>query len=161
MDESIDNSKESNEIKISKECKEYNSLKYRTLISTGNNIEITQSVITEEGLDTFLCDDIETNKKGVWAKLSKTEKYKRIKDYVQTKLAVTYTLDEAEQNVAIKFFSVLLDRKKLSKNNELTYNREEGYIEQISGLVFNPTTRKFLITSDTNKTVKKTKKTSS
>jgi hypothetical protein len=163
LEETIDNdSKESGEIKNykdSKECKEYNSLKYRTLISTGNNIEITQSVITEEGLDTFLCDDIETNKKGVWSKLSKTEKYKRIKDYVQTKLTTTYSLDENEQNIAIKFFSVLLDRKKLSKNNELTYNRDEGYIEQISGLVFNPVTRKFLITSDVNKTVKKTKKT--
>jgi hypothetical protein len=143
---------------MAEECKEYNSLKYRTLISTGNSIDIPSSVITEESLDNFLNLDIENNKKGVWSKLSKTEKYKRIKEYVDTKLSTTHQLDEQERSTAIKFFSVLLDRKKLSKNNELTYNKDNGCIEQISGLVFNVVTRKFLIIPEaTNKTVKKVK----
>jgi hypothetical protein len=141
------------------ECKEYNSLKYRTLISTGNSIDVPSSVITEESLDSFLNLDIENNKKGVWTKLSKTEKYKRIKEYVDSKLTTTHQLDEQERATAIKFFNVLLDRKKLSKNNELTYNKDNGCIEQISGLVFNAATRKFLIIPDaSNKTVKKVKK---
>ncbi len=145
---------------MSEECKEYNSLKYRTLISTGNSIDVPSSVITEESLDSFLNLDIENNKKGVWSKLSKTEKYKRIKEYVETKLVATHQLDEQEKATAIKFFSVLLDRKKLSKNNELTYNKDNGCIEQISGLVFNSTTRKFLIIPEaSNKTVKNVKKT--
>jgi hypothetical protein len=143
----------------SNECKEYNSLKYRTLISTGNSIDVPSSIITEEGLDSFLNLDIENNKKGVWSKLSKTEKYKRIKEYVETKLTTTHQLDEPEQLAAIKFFSVLLDRKKLSKNNELVYNKDNGCIEQISGLVFNSTSRKFLIIPEANnKTIKKVKK---
>lgn len=140
------------------ECKEYNSLKYRTLISTGNSIDIPSSVITEESLDNFLNLDMENNKKGVWNKLSKTEKYKRIKEYVDTKLTVSHQLDETERATAIKFFNVLLDRKKLSKNNELSYNKDNGCIEQVSGLVFNTATRKFLIVPDTtNKTTKKIK----
>ena len=144
---------------MAEECKEYNSLKYRTLISTGNSIDIPTSVITEEGLDTFLSLDIENNKKGVWSKLSKTEKYKRIKEYVENQLTTTYQLDDHEKLIAIKFFSVLLDRKKLSKNNELTYNKDNGCIEQIAGLVFNATSRKFLIIPDaSNKTIKKAKK---
>ena len=144
---------------MSEECKEYNTLKYRTLISTGNSIDIPSSVITEESLDTFLNQDMENNKKGVWSKLSKTEKYKRIKEYVDTKLTTTHQLDEQEKLAAIKFFSLLIDRKKLSKNNELSYNKDNGSIEQISGLVFNATTRKFLIIPEaTNKTVKKVKK---
>jgi hypothetical protein len=143
---------------MSEECKEYNTLKYRTLISTGNSIDVPSSVITEESLDTFLNLDMENNKKGVWSKLSKTEKYKRIKEYVETKLSITHQLDEQEKLTAIKFFSVLLDRKKLSKNNELSYNKDNGCIEQISGLVFNATTRKFLIIPEaTNKTIKKVK----
>ena len=60
------------------ECKEYNSLKYRTMISTGENID-TFSDATEESLNQFLNLDIENNKKGVWSKLSKTEKIKKIK----------------------------------------------------------------------------------
>jgi hypothetical protein len=142
------------------ECKEYNSLKYRTLISTGNSIDIPSSVITEESLDNFLNLDIENNKKGVWSKLSKTEKYKRVKEYVDTKLTTTHQLDEPERSAAVKFFTLLLDRKKLSKNNELTYNKDNGCIEQVSGLVFNATSRRFLIIPEApNKTVKKVKKT--
>jgi len=141
------------------ECKEYNSLKYRTLISTGNSIDISPTVMTEENLDSFLNNDIEINKKGVWSKLSKTEKYKRIKEYVEVNLTDTHKLDESEKIVALKFFNVLIDRKKLSKNNEITYNKDNGCIEQITGLVFNSTTRKFLIIHDTsNKTIKNVKK---
>lgn len=144
----------------SEECKEYNSLKYRTMISTGNSIDAPPSVITEEGLDNFLNMDIENNKKGVWNKLSKTEKCKRIKEFVDLKLTTTHQLDEADRATAIKFFNVLLDRKKLSKNNELSYNKDNGgCIEQISGLIFNVVTRKFLIVPEvSNKTVKKLKK---
>jgi len=141
------------------ECKEYNSLKYRTLISTGNVIDSTNYITTEDSLECFLNKDMENNKKEVWNKLSKTEKYKRIKEYVDTKLSITHQLDENDKTTAIKFFTVLLDRKKLSKNNELTYNKDSGCIEQISGLVFNSITRKFLIIPDTtNKTVKRVKK---
>ena len=69
-------------------------------------------------------------------------------------------MDEADRATAIKFFNVLLDRKKLSKNNELSYNKDNGgCIEQISGLIFNVVTRKFLIVPEvSNKTVKKLKK---
>lgn len=144
----------------SEECKEYNSLKYRTMISTGNSIDAPPSVITEEGLDNFLNMDIENNKKGVWNKLSKTEKYKRIKEFVDLKLTTTHQLNETDRTTAIKFFNVLLERKKLSKNNELSYNKDNGgSIEQVSGLVFNVITRKFLIVPEvSNKTVKNLKK---
>ena len=50
-----------------------------------------------------------------------------------------------------------MERKKLSKNNELTYNQDDGFIEQIIGLQFNVETRKFTINPDTS-TRKKTKK---
>jgi hypothetical protein len=48
----------------------------------------------------------------------------------------------------------MIDRKKLSKNNELIYNQENGFIEQIGGLVFNIETRKFNISEDITKKAK-------
>ena len=70
-----------------------------------------------------------------------------------------YGLDEIEQATTFRFFVTLLETKRLSKNNDISYNREERTIEKISGLIFNPTTRKFLISVDKqNKTVKKNKK---
>ena len=138
------------------ECKEYNSLKYRTMISTGANID-TFSDSTEESLNQFLNLDIENNKKGVWSKLSKTDKIKKIKSYVKETLSKTYSLNEEEETTAIRFFILMIERKKLSKNNELSYNQENGNIDQIGGLMFNTETRKFTIVIETQ-SKKKTKK---
>ena len=140
---------------MSNECKEFNNLKYRTMITTGTNIE-TNNVTSEETINNFLNMDIENNKKGVWSKLSKTEKIKKIKKYVNDKLKLDYDLTEDEKNIAVRFFSLSIDRKKLSKNNELNYNQEDGIIECINGLKFNTETRKFTIVIEP--THKKTKK---
>jgi len=148
------NQKEAKDLKD--ECKEYNSLKYRTMISTGANID-TFTDSTEESLNKFLTMDIENNKKGVWSKLSKTEKLKKIKTYVKETLSAKHNLNEEESNTAIRFFTLMIERKKLSKNNELSYNQENGNIDQIGGLMFNTDTRKFNIVAEPL-SKKKTKK---
>jgi hypothetical protein len=139
---------------MTESAKDYSHLKYRTTILSGNSVEVS-SQSTEECIDQFLNNDMLLNRKGVWSKLSKTEKYKRIRDYVNIQLTEQYQLTELERETAVIFFSVLLDRKKLSKNNELVYNKDGGCIEQITGLSFNGITRKFSINSE--KVVKKPK----
>ena len=139
------------------ECKEYNSLKYRTMILTGIPLDIkTES--SEEFINKFLSNDIENNKKGVWNKLSRTEKHRRIADFVETNLTPMYSLNDTEKSTALKFCIMLLDSRKLSKTNDITYNKEERMIERISGLVFNTVTRKFVINLEKQKTTKKNKK---
>lgn len=139
------------------ECREYNSLKYRTMILTGSPIDVkTES--SEEFINTFLKNDIENNKKGVWNKLSRTEKHRRISDFVENNLTPLYTLDVNEQSLALKFCIMLLDSRKLSKTNDITYNKEDRVIERISGLVFNTITRKFVINLEKPKMTKKNKK---
>ena len=141
---------------MNEECKEFNNLKYRTLISTGTNIESTIDT-SEEAINNFLNMDIEHNKKGIWSKLTKTEKMKKIKNYINDTLKDEYTLNDDEISTATRFFTFIMERKKLSKNNELTYNQDDGFIEQIIGLQFNVETRKFTINPDAS-TRKKTKK---
>ena len=138
-------------------CKEYNSLKYRTLILTGSPLDVnTES--SEESIDAFLKKDIEKNKKGAWNKLTRTEKHRRLADFVETNLTPLYQLDEPEKGTALKFCILLLDNRKLSKTNDLTYNREDRMIERISGLVFNSVSRKFMINLEKQKITKKNKK---
>ena len=144
-------------IKNDSDCKEYNSLKYKTMIMTGTNIESTMDS-NEEKINMFLSMDMEKNKKGVWSKLSKTEKVKKIKNYIKNVLVKEHDLTEAELLNANKFFSLWMDRKKLSKNNELLYNQDVGLIEGIEGLTFNSETRKFNINSDKPLSKKKTVK---
>ena len=141
---------------MTEQCKEFNSLKYRTLISTGTNIEFTVDT-SEEAINNFLNLDIENNKKGIWSKLTKTEKTKKIKNYVTNILKQEYKLTDEEMATATRFFTITMERKKLSKNNELTYNQDDGLIEQIGGLNFNTDTRRFTISAELS-TRKKTKK---
>lgn len=131
-------------IKNDSECREYNSLKYKTMIMTGTHVEATVET-NEDKVNQFLSMDSEKNKKGVWSKLSKTEKIKKIKQYIKNDLTQKYNLTDVETTTANRFFSLWLDRKKLSKNNELDYNQDEGLIHSIEGLEFNVTTRKFII----------------
>jgi len=139
------------------ECREYNSLKYRTMILTGTPLDV-KSESSEEFIHTFLSNDIENNRKGVWNKLSRTEKHRRINDFVDKNLTPLYSLDSTEKTMALKFCIMLLDSRKLSKTNDITYNKEERMIERISGLVFNPVTRKFMMNLEKQKTTKKNKK---
>jgi hypothetical protein len=139
------------------ECREYNSLKYRTMILTGSPLDVKPES-SEEFIHTFLSNDIENNRKGVWNKLSRTEKHRRINDFVDQNLTPLYSLDSGEKTMALKFCIMLLDSRKLSKTNDITYNKEERIIERISGLVFNPLTRKFMINLEKQKTTKKNKK---
>lgn len=142
---------------MTEENKEYNSLKYKTMILTGPPLDIKTDA-SEEFMHTFLSNDIENNKKGVWNKLTRTEKHRRIIDFVDQNLTPLYLLDSVEKSMALKFCIMLLDSRKLSKTNDLTYNKEERTIERISGLVFNPTTRKFMINIEKQKNTKKNKK---
>jgi hypothetical protein len=138
------------------ECKEFNNLKYRTMINTGTNLENNVDT-SEDTINNFLNMDIESNKKGMWSKLTKTEKIKKIKSYINDKLKPEYNLTEEETASTLKIFNLMIERKKLSKNTELSYNQDNGFIEQISGLTFNQDTRKFIINQETNKN-SKTKK---
>jgi hypothetical protein len=142
--------------KNNNECKEFNNLKYRTMINTGTNLENNIDT-SEDAINNFLNIDIENNKKGIWSKLTKTEKIKKIKQYINEKLKLEYNLTDEEIVYTVKVFTIMIDRKKLSKNNELIYNQENGFIEQIGGLTFNIETRKFNINEDLAKK-SKTKK---
>jgi hypothetical protein len=139
--------------KNNNECKEFNNLKYRTMINTGTNLENNIDT-SEDTINNFLNMDIENNKKGIWSKLTKTEKIKKIRQYINEKLKVEYNLTDEEIVYTIKVFTIMIDRKKLSKNNELVYNQENGFIEQIGGLTFNIETRKFNISEDITKKAK-------
>jgi hypothetical protein len=149
----IDNKSNENKNNKNNECKEYNNLKYRTMINIGTNIDPVINT-SEDAINNFLNSDIENNKKGIWSKLTKTEKIKKIKNYINDKLKPEYNLSDEEIAYTTKVFNLMIERKKLSKNNELNYNQDNGFIEQIGGLVFNTETRKFNINEELNKKAK-------
>jgi len=147
-----------------KECKEYNSLKYRTMIMTGHNIEDKGGNETsEQQLDSFLLNERQVNEKQTWSKLSKTERLKKLNSFIETDLIKLYNLDENETQKLRIFIHGLVERKRISKVNEITYNEESGKIESIHIILFNDKNRRFTLNHNINsqsskKTQKKIKK---
>ena len=137
-------------------CKEFNSLKYRTMITNGVNIDsVISNEKTEEDVFSFLENEIQSNKKQIWIKLTKSDKYKKLKDYVNNSLKDKYHLDDEEVQNIIRYLNGLLDRKKLSKSSEINYNTDSGIIENIPNLIFNKNNRLFLIKNKEKKTINK------
>ena len=141
-----------NELKS--ECKELNALNYRTMIHTGNTLNSKIIETTEESLANFLNEDMDKNRKGVWSKLTKTAKINKIKKYIKD-ISESYNLNEEELSKTTNFLIKIIERKKLSKNNELNYNQDSGNIESIPGLTFNHQTRAFSLVQDKPSTLKK------
>jgi hypothetical protein len=134
---------------MSEDCKEYNTLKYKTMITTGNNIDVVlKNETNETTLNNFLEKDITKNKNEVWSKLTKTEKIKKINKYIDEIMREKYDLSDEEVVQGKRFILMLLERKRLSKNNDLEYDKEKGLINNIDFIVFNKTNRKFLVNKD-------------
>jgi hypothetical protein len=142
------------------ECKEYNALKYKTMILTGNNIEKKiDNETNEDTINNFLINEMKENKKQSWNKLSKTEKIKKLNHYINNNLSEKYDLSEIEKSNTKRFILGLLDRKKLTKNNDIEYDSESGNVINIALLLFNTSNRKFTLNKELNqkktKTIKK------
>lgn len=143
----------------SKECKEYNSLKYRTMIMTGKDIDQKlEHESSQQELDKFLLEEQTANEKQSWNKLSKTERLKKIDTFINHRFVGEYSLQEEEIETLNAFVNKLLERKKLVKSTELFYNEETGMIEEIPALLFNNKTRRFTLNKNLPTTHKKSQR---
>lgn len=152
----MSSSKEDNNKEANKACKEYNSLKYKTMMMTGTNMDTKiENEASEETINSFLMKEMDSRKKQPWNKLTKTDKIKKIKHYIDTLLKEEYQLTSSECKQAQKYMTNLIERKKLTKNSELDYDEESGFIGTIHVLLFNTTLRKFTLNKDFKTSAKK------
>lgn len=139
---------------MSSDCKEYNSLNYKTMIHTGNTLSENKETQSEKDLNDFLNEDINNHKKSPWSKLTKTSKLKKIKSYV---VKQNNNLSEEEIIQSSKLILKLLERRKLSKQNELTYDKEKGNIESIQCILFDQKSRTYKMIQEKTSTLKNNK----
>lgn len=152
----MSSSKEDNNKEAHKACKEYNSLKYKTMMMTGTNMDTKiENEASEEKINSFLMKEMDSRKKQPWNKLTKTDKIKKIKHYIETQLKEEHHLTQSECKLAQKYMTNLIERKKLTKNSELDYDEESGFIGNIHIILFNNTMRKFTLNKDFRTSAKK------
>jgi|TARA_B110000858_G_C17730995_1_gene440091 hypothetical protein len=129
------------------ENKHLKTLKYNTS---------RNKITSMDDLNIFLNNEMERNKKGKWCKLSKTEKMKKLKKYINK--IYNEEINEKELNSQIKLLIKMIDKNKSSKNVDIIYNNEIGEIENITDLSFNILTSSFVISQSKNTTLKNIKK---
>ena len=139
-----------------KECKEYNSLKYKTMIMTGQNIDnkITNES-SQQQLHDFLLNEKMNNQKQTWSKLSKTEKIRKIDRYIKETLNTKHRLTAEESDKLKTFVHNLIERRRLIKSTEICYDEDTGMVVDIPAVSFNSKARRFTLNREVSQTTNK------
>jgi hypothetical protein len=126
----------------SKECKELKTIKYKTMLLSGNpdinpNIKDNLSKV-----DMILERESNLNKAEPWSKLDKTVKLNKLNEYVSF-LTKEHKLTNTEIKTIKKELHNALDKKQLQRVKDVNYDKDTGHIKNIPNLHFNKNTRKF------------------
>lgn len=104
----------------------------------------------EINIDQLLDQENSHNKTEAWNKLNKTLKIQKLhafsERYGKDK---KYTVQEIKQ--LKRFFSDALEKKKLQKTKEVTYDKHKQEVTDVPGLFYNNTNHSFTIRADTKR----------
>ena len=129
-------------------CQELKNIAYKTMLLNGNDINPKHNKSNSSlKISNFLEDELNANKKETWSKLDKTQKIIKLNNYA-TKLQTKYSLTTLEYENLKKYLIKCIDRKSLLKSKELIYDKNTGTIENIPFLIFNETSRVFILKKD-------------
>ena len=128
-------------------CKELQNIAYKT--KRFNGTEIVPLIVSTNNstLSNFLNNETIANEKENWCKLDKTQKIKKLANYVEL-LEKKYVLSEEESNKCKSYLIKCLERKALSKAKDVNYDKIGGAIVDIPHLLFDITARSFLLRKD-------------
>lgn len=118
------------------ELNELKNIKYKT---STLGAKITENDI--DNLDLFLESEKTANQSEPWNKLDKTTKYKKLQEFVEY-YSCEKPLTEKEKEELIVFLKDAVDKKKIYKVKDIIYDKENGIIKDIPGLVYLKTEHK-------------------
>ena len=128
---------------MSEVCQELQNIKYQTML-LNHNSKIYESTPNTENIEVFLQNEKESNKIKPWRKLGKATKLKKIYEYV-LEYSKEKKLDEKQKETLKKYLVKCVERKKLQRQKDITYDMETSKIKSINGLIYNKTTHKFTL----------------
>jgi len=95
-------------------------------------------------IDKLLEKEKQHNKSDAWNKLDKTEKIQKLHSFAE-KYGKDNTLPVKDVKVLKHYFTEALEKNKLQKTKEVTYDKEKGTIQSIPSLFFNVQQRTFTL----------------
>ena len=126
------------------ECLDLKNIQYKTMLLNGKTTNLSSLPNTDASLiDKRLETEMNVSKNLTWTKLDRGDKLKKLKEY-STNYIIKNNLD-IETDVLYQYLVNSLDRNRLQKIKEVTYDKNTGIIEFIPNLVFNSKTNKFTL----------------
>ena len=101
-----------------------------------------------DNLDLFLESEKTANQSEPWSKLDKTTKYRKLQDFVES--YSQEKLSEKEKDELIIFLKDAVDKKKIYKVKDIIYDKENGVIKEIPGLIYLKTEHKSFTLKNVN-----------
>lgn len=126
------------------ECLDLKNIQYKTMLLNGKTTNLSSVPNTDASLiDKRLETEMNVSKNLTWTKLDRGDKLKKLKEY-STNYIIKNNLD-IETDALYQYLVNSLDRNRLQKIKEVTYDKNTGIIESIPNLVFNAKTSKFTL----------------
>lgn len=129
---------------VNDECQELKNIKYKTMLLNGNPMRETKSSNDLSNLEKFLENEKNNNNNEPWCKLNKTVKTKKLIDFVDL-YAKDKNLDEEESKLLVTFLKECIDRKKLQRVKDVSYDKSNGNIKEIPALSYVKSTKHFTL----------------
>lgn len=126
------------------ECIELKNIMYKTMLMNGSPIKETKSFNELSNIEKFLEDEKNNNKNEPWSKLDKTIKIQKLLDFTEV-YQKEKNLTDIEKDLMNKFLKECLDRKKLIRVKDVTYDKTKGLIKDIPALLYNKNVKHFTL----------------
>jgi len=127
------------------ECIELKNINYQTML-LNNKSNINSKTLSDctEKIDSFLSKEKELNKNKSWNKLSKANKLKKLQLFSVTYSKKNKLSNDDEKNLRTYLLEAL-DRRKLQRIKDVSYDIEKGIILEIPKLIFLKEKKRFTI----------------
>jgi hypothetical protein len=132
------------ELPVNDECQELKNIKYKTMLLNGNPLQETKSSNDLSNLEKFLENEKNNNNNEPWCKLNKTVKTKKLIDFVNI-YKKDKNLNEEESKLLVAFLKDCIDRKKLQRVKDVSYDKFNGTIKEIPALTYIKSTKHFTL----------------
>jgi hypothetical protein len=132
------------ELPVNDECQELKNIKYKTMLLNGNPLQETKSSNDLSNLEKFLENEKNNNNNEPWCKLNKTVKTKKLIDFVNI-YKKDKNLNEEESKLLVAFLKDCIDRKKLQRVKDVSYDKSNGTIKEIPALTYIKSTKHFTL----------------
>lgn len=125
------------------DCQALKNIKYQTMLLNGNS-KIDSEKQNTYNLEEFLEKEKIIIKQQPWSKLGRSGKLKKLDVFINS-FANENKLNIVEKTKLKKYLIESLNKKKLQRVKDVTYDVKAGRIKAIPGLTFNKIKQKFTL----------------